>query len=195
LEGILLLTPAQQKIRQELEELHVKGLLHDKKTEPDVALPPRQQSVKKTTHHWWIYFGFAFILLAGLLIIKTFHKDQRQETAAAYLNKIRSADRQSEQLLENVKQDVDGFHIQTVKTAQAKLLQKVKQFDEPAGFAEYQEDFLAVMQQRLEAIAKPTQSNFITLEVKEELAKDSLRQALKRQHIPFTEKEDGTIEY
>jgi hypothetical protein len=190
-----LLTPAQQKVKQELEELQAAGRFYH--TEETGQLAPRPSSLKK-----WFVLTAGFVLILLLVVIYLFHPNQSD--TAAYLTKEQHVYRESEQLLNRA---LSG---QTVNYCEAKaeqihLWKKLSALDPPSRLQAHKLDLLHVMEQQQEIltyldVSKNTNAaainhKLIELQVKQELAVDSLRSALEREKIRYEKLEDGTVHY
>lgn len=183
-----MLTPAQQKIRQELEELQVKGRLHPEKV-PET--PTKNHPKIKRSY----YLLVLFLLIAACLLLYKENIVPKHESVYAFLTKIQSYEDQSKQLVKGV---ADGpAPSELVRKTQQDLLNNVIHLDAPSSFYEYKKDMISVMEQRLVILSNSTvsQKSLTELIVKEELALDSLRTAFDREQIKYIQKDDGSLQY
>ncbi len=192
-----MLTPAQQKVKQELEELQANALFH----QDNETVTPVQPSSKKK----WIYITMgssALILLFSLAIIGIWTTNQTK--VVPYLASEQQYKRQSEKLLNDCLEN-NTTDLNQAKREQAELLKKVKDLRAPSSLKNHQQDFLAVMEKQQEiltylATTKSRSSitlnkKLIDLHVKQELAVDSLLQSFDREKMKYILHEDGSVHY
>ncbi|MEH7414529.1 hypothetical protein V7266_04445 [Neobacillus drentensis] len=190
-----MLTPAQQKVKQELEELQAAGRLYHR-SQPEVHASQPYSYKKKV-------LPLIGILLIFLLVVLYLLHPQRSETVT-YLVKEQHLYRQSEKLL-NEALNGQTMNYQDAQMKQIELWKKLSVLDSPARFQDHKLDLLHVMEQQQEVLIEiaagknrnsvPFNQNMIELHVREELAFDSLRSALKREKFKYETFKDGTIHY
>jgi hypothetical protein len=187
-----MLTPAQQKIRQELEELQVKGLLLPKQ-QPS---PPRARRHRKS---WPLYLIGILLLsiICSVNYIKSFK--QQHEMMADYLIKVQAYNAKSIDLLKG-SMDNSGTQedLNQAITEQNQLLQNTIKLAAPKTFHEHHQDFIEVMKLReiiLTSHVRTKKATSLELNVKQELAKDSFSRALVKEKIRYRTLEDGTIQF
>ncbi|MEH7094825.1 hypothetical protein [Neobacillus vireti] len=190
-----MLTPAQQKMKQELEELQAAGRFYH--VEETRSLTPQPSSMKK-----WIILAAVFLLGLLMAVLYLFHSNQ--SNLAAYLTKEQLLYRQSEQLLN---QTLSGGTVdyRDVKAEQIHLWKKLSALDPPSRLQAHKLDLLHVMEQQQEILtylqlSKDTNTaalnhKIIELQIKQGLAMESLRSALEREKINYELLEDGTVHY
>lgn len=183
-----MLTPAQQKIRQELEKLQAKGRsLSEKVPETPTKNHPKIK--------WTYYLLALFLLIAACLLLYMEYIAPKHESVFTFLTKIQSYEGQSKQLIKGV---ADGQAPSgQVRKKQQDLLNNVIHLDAPSSFYEYKKDLISVMEQRLVILSSSTvsQKSLTELSVKEELALDSLRTAFDLEQIKYLQKDDGSLQY
>lgn len=184
----MMLTPARQKIRQELEELQVKGRSFSEKV-------PETPTKHRAKINWSYYLlGLLLLCAASALLYKEYVVPKR-ESVFTFLTKIQSYEEQSKQLVKGVAngQVPSG----QVRKKQQELLKNVIHLDAPTSFYEYKKDMISVMEQRLVILSNMSvsQKSLTELSVREELALDSLRTAFDREQIKYLQKDDGSIQY
>ncbi|PFO00010.1 hypothetical protein COJ85_18445 [Bacillus sp. AFS076308] len=190
-----MLTPAQQKVKQELEELQAAGRFHHKA--PLEFHAPQPSSLKK-----WMLPLVVILLILLLVVMYLFHPNQSE--TVDYLVKEQHLYRQSEKLLNETlyEKPVD---YQEAKMKQIELWKKLSELDSPSGLHDHKLDLLHVMEQQQEVLVDLTASKnidsatfnqkMIELKVRQELAFDSLRTALERDKFKYETLEDGTVRY
>ncbi|MCH6269453.1 hypothetical protein [Neobacillus citreus] len=194
-----MLTPAQQKVKQELEELRANGSYRDQ------LMSENPIPAKTNTHKNWIFAALGIILLILFSSMLTMNlAGPKNEKIISYLKKEQRYNRESSKILGDIREN-RIFSLQEAKTKQAELFAKVKELAVPAGFYEYNQDLLGVFEQRIIILTYLTENNpkdpfllqkfFIELDVKQELAKDSLLKAFDSEKIKYRIQEDGPIEY
>lgn len=188
-----MLTPAQQKVKQELEELHANGLFNK---EVECNSPASKRSMKKL-----IFSLTAFLLLCSFIILNLSFSNH--EEIVSYFKIEQNYSRESGQLLNDIleKRNLD---LQEAKAAQAKFLSKERAIKTPASFKNHHQDMIAVMEHRLTIISylagkniDPVRLNkyLMELDVKQELAADSLLKAFEQEKIDYVVQDDGTVQY
>ncbi|MBT2657251.1 hypothetical protein J7E81_18805 [Bacillus sp. ISL-18] len=190
-----MLTPAQQKVKQELEELQAAGrFYHAEKTG---SLTPHPSSMKK-----WVILAAGFLLILLMAVLYSFHPNQSD--LAAYLTKEQLLYRQSEQLLN---QALSGHTVdyREAKAEQIHLWKRLSALDPPSRLQAHKLDLLHVMEQQQEILTYLDVSKvsntatlnhkIIELRVKQELVMESLQSALEREKIKYERLEDGTVHY
>lgn len=180
-----MLTPAQQKIRQELEELHVKGLYFSEHEEP----APKREKPRRKRRYYLIgiilFIAACPLIYKGYLILYGTNID-------TCLAKVLSLNEESGELIKNYLSEGQ----QPLPTQQMELLKKAEALEVPLSFTDYKRDFIAVMEQRLMLLStpSPSQKSLLELNVKEEMAVESLEKALKQENIDYTLEDDGTLQ-
>jgi len=192
-----MLTTAQQKVKQELEELQLNAHANP---HIKIELPRKRNSIKK-----WMFTITAIILvfIACSLILKD-NWMQKQSGTAPYLTKAHDYNEKSDTILNDVLTGTSGSNDQS-RAKQEELLTKVTQLKTSASFHEHQQDLIHVIEHRLyimTSLEKPNQfdqqqlnNDLIELRVKQELAADSLVKGFEREKIKYQRKENGTIQY
>lgn len=187
-----MLTPAQQKIRRELEELHLKGLLRGK---------DEQLVHKRRTKLAWLFISLTALLLVSPLLAR-FYKTSESVRIHQYLLEVHQLEQESSVLFgeEAVSNNrLDGLSPNTASFADLKKLQslvdKSKKLKVPRGLEDHKQDMTAVMEQRITAMKSPTKRNLVTLDVKIGLARDSLAKALKEEKVRYKVLDDDTIQF
>jgi hypothetical protein len=187
-----MLTPAQQKIRQELEELQVNGLLQPKQAPP---LPAK----KERSNNWSFYLIGILLLTIICLVYYIYFSNRQHANADTYLIKVQAYNAQSDELLADfIKQPETDGNIKKALYEQNRLLKKAIELKAPEDFKEYKQDFIEVINQRknmLSTLAFSNKINLMELNVKKELAKESLERALQKAGIKYQVQEDGTLQY
>ncbi|WP_045518271.1 hypothetical protein [Neobacillus niacini] len=141
-----MLTPAQKKIRQNLEELRVNGLLlHDKKK---AELP-----IKNNKRNYPLFSIFLLVTICSLLAIAVYCKqfDQSQESIINYLTHTQALSTESEKLLNDCLEQQARLkitEIEELSLKQEELMRKALDYAVPAGFSEHNHDFINLMEQR-----------------------------------------------
>jgi flagellar basal body-associated protein FliL len=183
-----MLTPAQQKVRQELEELQAIGrsLQNNDQVSSTIKRPRKK----------WILVGLLLFIFAISILAISYHNNAKHEDIESYLTRAKSYDEQSKQLLRRC---IDGavteqFMLQA-KSKQKELVRESKQLAAPPNFKDHHQDFIQLMEQRLTILQTLPKKNLIPLDVQQELMKDSLVKAFKRENITYILEEDGTIQY
>ncbi|MEH7075116.1 hypothetical protein [Neobacillus drentensis] len=192
-----MLTTAQQKVKQELEELQLKALAHP---QPKIALPHKRNSSNKL-----IFTIITIILL--VISWSLFLKDlwiPKQSGTVSYLTKVLDYNEQSETVLNDVLTGKSGSIGQS-RAKQKNLLTKVNQLKTSKSFHEHQQDLSDVIEQRLNIMTSIENTNhldqlqldkdLVELRVKQELAADSLIKGFEREKIVYQRKENGIIQY
>jgi hypothetical protein len=188
-----MLTAAQKKVKQELEELHANSLFQK---EEERISPDNKRSMKK-----WIFSLIGVLLFCSFMIIH--FSFSNHEEIVSYLTMEQNYSEQSAQLLNDIleKRNLD---LQVAKEAQAKFLSKEMDVKAPASFKNHHQDMIAAMEQQLTILSylagrniDPVRLNkyLIELDVKQELAADSLLKAFEREKIEYVVKDDGTVQY
>lgn len=192
-----MLTTAQQKVKQELEELQANALFHH---EPEPASSSQQRSMKKRTY---ITIGiFVLMIIITFLLIEFL--TPTHENTISYLAIEQQYNRQSEKLLSDC-MELNTAEFENAKSDQTALLKKVTALEAPSSLQDHKHDLLDVMKQRQDIItylASSKNSNSLTLNkklielnIKQELALDSLRKAFDREKIKYIMHENGTFQY
>ncbi|WP_144554185.1 hypothetical protein [Bacillus sp. X1(2014)] len=192
-----MLTTAQQKVKQELEELQLKAFIHPN---DKTVSPSKRHSSKKRII---LITGFILLMVTCSLFLKNFWT-QKELGITSYLTKVYDYNHQSETILNNFLNGTLGNLAQSL-AEQENLLVKVKNLKTPSNFQEHQQDLIAVIQHRLDMmkyLKGPIHSDqiqlsqsLIELRVKQELAADSLIKGFKQGKIKYKQKENGTVQY
>jgi len=184
-----MLTPAQRKVKQELEQLKVMG---------QTSLDTNQSASPQADSRAGLgRIGFFLLfMMAGSILSFIVLSPPSDKKIAAYLTMEHKYNQQSIQLLNegltNKRRDL------TLQLELKDLVKQAKDQRVPANFTNHQQDFLHLLEQRLTLLTvNPEQSqNFrIQLDVQQELAADSLKEALKRANIHYKVLENGDIQY
>ncbi|MDQ6600389.1 hypothetical protein [Bacillus salipaludis] len=198
-----MLTPAQQKIRQELEELQIKGLLHteQKNNYPEIKqLSNRDKRVFKIT----CMVLFIFVLLIFSLALYNKKSIENKEAFISYLSKAQDLNQKGDRLLDNTQSEPNPSRIKIIQalSLQRKLNEQAKNLKAPANFSELKKDFLAVNEERLNILTDMQKNNLTGMKrslnqlyVKQELEKDRLIRAFQKASITYKKYENGTIQY
>jgi hypothetical protein len=185
-----MLTPAQQKVKQELEELQLK---------PQIQPYDEETFSNKSPRKKWAYLitGFCAVVIISSFLLQDF-TTSTQDKIVSYLKVVQTYNQQSSNLLKQVtEQETGNFH-QAIKK-QAELVQKVNNLKAPAELNKHKQDLLDVMQQRL-AEAKNRDAfqinkKLLKLKVAQGLASERLANTFDREKIKYVQQEDGTMEY
>ncbi|MBV7505696.1 hypothetical protein KW850_10570 [Bacillus sp. sid0103] len=192
-----MLTTAQQKVKQELEELQINALTHhyDKQ-----VIPRKRYPFKK-----WIITIIAIILLmvTGFLLLKEYWT-QKELGVTSYIMKAHDYNQQSETILNNFLAG-NLANIVESRGKQENILIKVTKLPTSTSFDEHHQDLITVIEHRLDmmtAIKDPIHSDqiqlnkaLIELSVKHELAVDSLIEGFEQEKIKYKRHVNGTIQY
>ncbi|MFC4800167.1 hypothetical protein ACFPA1_12500 [Neobacillus sp. GCM10023253] len=195
----MMLTPAQQKVKQELEEL---------KTNASYWGHPMSETLspaKINIHKNWIVVFLGIILLILIFSLLTMNlASPKNKRIVSYLKNEQRYQRESSTLLEDCLEN-RASNLQEVKAKQNELLPMLKDLPVPSGFREYNQELLSVFEQRLFIITYLAETKtidpvllqkfLIELDVKQELAKDSLLKAFDSKKIKYRVQENGAIEY
>lgn len=197
--GAIVLTPAQQKVKQELEELKANGSYRDQ------LISENPIPAKTNSHKNWIFAALGIILLILFSSLLTMNlADLKNEKIVSFLKKEQRYHRESSTLLEDCLNNREP-NLQEAKAKQNDLVTMLKDLPVPSGFREYKQELLSVYEQRLFIITYLAETKtidhgllqkfLIELDVKQELAKDSLLKAFDSQKIKYRVQENGAIEY
>lgn len=191
-----MLTTAQQKVKQELEELQINALVyHNEKT----VITRKSHSLKK----WkFMIISILVLIVACSLLIKGYWT-QEQTQLVSYLTKVDDYNEQSEKILNDfLNEKIDN--IEQGKAKQVDLISKVTHLKTSTSFHEHQQDLLSVIEHRLDMMTNledPKHSEqqlnkyFIELSVKQEFAVESLTKGFEKEKIKYILRENGTIQY
>ena len=190
-----MLTPAQQKVKQELEELQVKATIQRRDEEPAPNKRP-----KKT---WFYILGGICTVIISSFLLQDF-STANQEKIASYLKVEQAYNKRSTNLFIKITEK-DTTKLQQAVVKQAELLQIVNELKAPANLSLHKQDLLKVMQQRLDLLtylAEEENRNeiqvnkkFLELKVSRGIAIENLTSALDKAEIKYTQEEDGMIQY
>ncbi|MEH7307264.1 hypothetical protein [Neobacillus drentensis] len=192
-----MLTTAQQKVKQELEELQINALTHhyDKQ-----VIPRKRYPFKK-----WIITIIATILLmvTCFLLLKEYWT-QKELGLTSYIMKAHDYNQQSETILNNFLAG-NLANIVESRGKQENILIKVTNLPTSTSFDEHHQDLITVIEHRLDmmtSIKDPIHSDkiqlnkaLIELSVKQELAADSLIEGFELEKIKYKRHVNGTIQY
>ncbi|MGG1396560.1 hypothetical protein ABE288_01465 [Bacillus salipaludis] len=195
-----MLTPAQQKIRQELEELQIKGLLQteQKNNHPEIV---QQSNREKRGFRITGTVLFIFVLLIFSLALYNKKSIENKEAFISYLAKAQDLNEKGDRVLANIQSEPNPSRDKIIQalSLQRKLHEKAKDLKPPANFSELKSDFLAVNEERLniltDMLKRGMKPSLNQLYVKQELEKDRLIRAFQKTSIKHKEYKDGTIRY
>jgi hypothetical protein len=196
-----MLTAAQQKVKQELEELKANGF-HNSRSEEVVVKPTKTNSLMIIT---MVVFGLLILIFASIVLV---YETPNQKKLNEYIIKEQEYYRESLILSATVFDgtfQLDRDRLKLIDTKHTELLQKVKKLPVPTRLKAHKEDFIRVLKQR-EAILSlysaekgmdPAQLNqfLLELDIKQELAKESLLKEFEREKVKYKPNEDGSIQY
>ncbi|WP_066065335.1 hypothetical protein [Neobacillus soli] len=192
-----MLTAAQQKVKQELEELQIRAQVH---SNDEAVSTNNSRSLKK----WAYAIGGLFALILICSFFLSDYAASTPEKIVSYLAIEQNCNVQSEQLLYDLIEK-NAITPQHAKAMQAELLKKVHALKAPSSFNGHKQDLIDVFEQQLEIITylsniktlNSTQLNkkIIELNIKKELAAESLMNAFANKHIKYLRQEDGTVHY
>jgi hypothetical protein len=188
-----MLTPAQQKIRQELEELQVKGLLLSKQEPPPPHNPERRKG-------WPIYLIILLLLtiICSVYYIKS-NKQHHEKMMIDYIVKVQKYNAKSTDLLKELERGFDTARdLNEAVKEQNQLLQNTINLTPPDPFHEHHRYFIEVMRQRkitLSSFTPDSKTLFPEWDETQLLAKDSFLIALKKEKVKYRILEDGTIRF
>ena len=193
-----MLTPAQQKVKKELEELQVNAYFHHD-TPPYPPTPPYPSKKK------WVYLTigiFSLILVSSLTLFSILTPNHTK--IVSYLAKEQQYSRESEKLL-NDSMETNFGNIQLARSEQAQLVVRMTALPVPSSLKHHKQDFLSVMEQQQDILSYLTLSKnpnpdkvnkkLIELHVKQELATDSLLTALDKEDIRYGIDATGAVQY
>ncbi|MBS4213107.1 hypothetical protein [Neobacillus rhizophilus] len=193
-----MLTPAQQKVKQELEELKANASYREH------PMSENPIPAKTNSHKNWIFAAFGIILLIFSSMLTINLAGPKNENVVTYLKKEQRYQRESSTLLEDCLEN-RAPNLQWAKVKQNELITMLKNLPVPSGFREYNQELLSVFEQRLFIITYLAetktidpfllQKSLIELDVKQELAKDNLLKAFDSQKIIYRVQENREIEY
>ncbi|WP_423799701.1 hypothetical protein [Neobacillus sp. SAB-20_R2A] len=197
--GAIVLTPAQQKVKQELEELKANGSYRDQ------LISENPIPAKTNSHKNWIFAALGIILLILFSSLLTMNlAGLKNEKIVSFLKKEQRYHRESSTLLEDCLEN-RAPNLQADKAKQNDLVTMLKDLPVPSGFRDYKQELLSVYEQRLFIITYLAETKtidhgllqkfLIELDVKQELAKDSLLKAFDSQKIKYHVQENKAIEY
>ncbi|WP_026575869.1 hypothetical protein [Bacillus sp. UNC438CL73TsuS30] len=198
-----MLTPAQQKIRQELEELHINGLLQTEQKNNQPKVMQQSDRDKKGFRNTGTVL-FILVLLIFSLTLYNKKSIENKEAFISYLAKAQDLNKKGDRVLANIQSEPNTSRTEMIQalSLQSKLNEQAKELKVPAGFSELKKDFLAVNEERLNILTEMLKKNLTgmtpslnQLYVKQELEKDRLIRAFRRTSIKHKEYEDGTIQY
>ena len=192
-----MLTTAQQKVKQELEELQIYALAHPN-NKPVI-------SRKRRSNKKWMLTTTAIIpLIMTCILLFKVDWNQNEISVTSYLTNIHDYNEQSEQILTDFLTG-NSENLGKSKVQQEKLLIKVTNLKSADNFHEYHQDIITVFKHRLDMMTSfkdPGHSDqvqikrsLIELSVMQELAADSLIKGLEQEKIKYKQIENGTIQY
>lgn len=197
-----MLTAAQQKVKQELEELKANGQYH--RPADEIIPPTKTPTLKK---HVFSMIGIGFILLSFAIFVSR-GSSMNQEMFNEFLMKEQEYNQASIQLaatVDAVAVHLDTSNLQQVTKKHTELLMKVKEMPVPPELKAHKKDFIRVVDQRESILSSligtkkvdQTQMNkfLLELDIKQELAMESLVKAFDQEEIEYLVNDDGTIQY
>lgn len=197
-----MLTAAQQKVKQELEELKANGQYH--RPADEIIPPTKTPTLKK---HVFSMIGIGFILLSFAIFVSR-GSSMNQEMFNEFLMKEQEYNQASIQLaatVDVVAVNLDTSNLQQVTKKHTELLMKVKEMPVPPELKAHKQDFIRVVDQRESILSSligtkkvdQTQMNkfLLELDIKQELAMESLVKAFDQEEIEYLVNDDGTIQY
>lgn len=196
-----MLTTAQQKVKQELEELKANGCYH-RHNEEIVVISPK-------TNFLLIFMvvgvGLLFLILA---IFATTYRAPNQKELNEYIIKEQEYNQESREFLGDAYDGANQIDIGRLELANAKhaeLLLNVKKMPVPAGLKAHKQDFLKVIEQREAILDMFTEGKtvdhsqlnklLLELDIKQELAMESLLREFDREKVKYKLNEDGSVQY
>ncbi|WP_066387623.1 hypothetical protein [Neobacillus mesonae] len=193
-----MLTPAQQKVKQELDELKAAGACHH--SEERV---PSSSEVLYSKGRIYLAFGLVIFLLAVSIVVIKISIPSKSKISS-YLAKEEQYNQKS-LILFNDYIGKNDSELEAAVDEQAELVKNAGALSVPSEIEEHNRDFMDVMEQRLDILkymfvnkqddASQLNKLLIELDVKQELAKESLLKALNREKIQYEEHIDGTVQY
>ncbi|WP_066315265.1 hypothetical protein [Bacillus sp. FJAT-29814] len=196
-----MLTAAQQKVKQELEELKANSLDYHHDEKIVIATPKTNFSMIFMV----LGVGLLFLILA---IITITYRAPNQKELNEYIIKEQEYNQESMKLMVGAYVGADQIDIGRLKLAKAKhadLMLKVKKMPEPTGLKAHKQDFLRVMEQREAILTMFTEGKtvdhsqlnklLLELDIKQELAKESLLREFDRKKVKYKLNEDGSVQY
>ena len=192
-----MLTTAQQKVKQELDELQLNALTH----QHNKPMPPHKRHSFK--NRIITITAISLLMLTCSLLLKGYWTD-KELGVPSYLTKVHDYNKQSETLLNDF---LTGKmeNLDDSRAKQEDFLAKVTNLKTSTSFHDYQQDLITVIEHRLNMMTSfknPTDSDqnqlnqsLIELSVKRELALDSLIKGFEREKITYKLKENGTVQY
>lgn len=192
-----MLTPAQQKVKQELEELHTNALICPDAT----AVTPRQQfPIRKRI---LLLIGIILLLIISSLIFVRL-LTPNSEKIVTYLAKEQQYTKRSERLLNDCMENRTASVSQKSRE-QAKLLNQLSKLTAPSSMKNHKLDMLDVLKKQQEILtylSSKKDLNVITLNkkvielnIKKELAAESLLLSLEQEKIRYVLEVDGSVQY
>jgi len=189
-----MLTPVQKKIRRELEELHVNGMIQQQ-----AHLSESVQAVPKKTSRFIKMILFVLVCTIVSIVIYIQYTRYNHNEFILYLSKVQLIHLESETMLKNL----PASNPETI-TAAADLLTETENVAAPLGFREHKQDLIHEMEQLLVVIRYLTDGSpdsvqlnkyLIDLRIKQGLQRESLLQAFQSTSIKYLQGDDGTITY
>ncbi|GHH97429.1 hypothetical protein [Neobacillus kokaensis] len=193
-----MLTPSQQKVKQELDELKAIGSYNHGS---DMNFPRTELPASKNR----VYFSIGLVLfLVVISIAALYFSTPSQTKISSYLTKEQQYNRKSLKLFNDFAEKTSG-DLESDVLKQASLVKKADDLSAPSGFEKHKLDFIDVMQHRLDILTYLSENKqadtlllkklLIELDVKQELAQDSLLKAFDREEIQYEEHVDGAFRY
>lgn len=192
-----MLTAAQQKVKQELEELQANDRFRQK---PGDVPPPSKPGTKKRVY-------LVIILLVILTACSFYYLNYstlKHKKILSYLVEEDEYNTKSAKSLEHILANKDTNY-REAKSAQTALLKKVNSLETISSLDNHKQYFMDVMNQRLELLAYLADSkkidvsqldkNLFELMIKRELVADSLRKAFETENIKYVVRDDGSFQY
>lgn len=160
---------------------------------------------KINIHKKWIVVVLGIILLILIFSLLTMNlASPKNERIVSYLKNEQRYQWESSTLLEDCLEN-RAPNLQEVEAKQNELIPMLKDLPVPSGFREYNQELLRVFKHRLSIITYLGETKtidpfllhkyLIELDVKQELAKESLLKAFDSQKIKYRVQENGAIEY
>jgi hypothetical protein len=193
-----MLTTAQQKVKQELEELQINALAHHKKV---IVIPSKKPALKR----WFFTIIIVLLLIAACsLLLQGYWTQKQSQGIISYLTKVDNYNEQSEKIVNDYLTGDIG-NLEKGIAMQADLLSKVSDLETSTSFYSYQHDLMALLQGRLDMMTNyedPQHSDnlqlnkvLIELSVKQALAADSLTKGFEREKIKYLVRDDSTVQF
>jgi hypothetical protein len=196
-----MLTEAQQKVKHELEELKANAQMqyYGKK-----SFVHKTSSFKKPVI---ALIGISLLFLTFVMVlfsISTPHHNKLKD----YITEEQEYNQLSNKLTAAGYAETahyDKNYVQQVSSKYSQILIEVRKMPVPAELKAHKQDFIKVMEQRAAILALVADAKtrdtvqvnrlLLELDIKQELAKESLLKAFDREKIKYLENEDGSVQY